>query len=196
MVEIVAPGKRECQLLKEIKTLEAGKMGVWPLREQLDRMYQTYLALCRRTRKVPMTAERIVVGIYLRCLPEELGAQVRELAPDADLETLYTAAKFAAARGDRRTTLPLLRDMRGLPLSSGDGAGFLMTSGESDGSSDPAFAAREPRAPTAHIADRVAHRRGEGFYGDGTGSPASDRRREGFSDRPSRPTVTSPHVPP
>ena len=85
----------------------------------------------------------------MRYLPEELGAQVRELAPDGDLETLYTAAKFAAAREDRRTTHLLLRDMRGLPLSRGDAAGLLMISGESDGSSDPTFAAREPRtSPT------------------------------------------------
>ena len=104
MVESVAPGKPEGPLLKETKTLEAGKMGVWPLREQLDRMYQTYLALYRRTRKVPVITEQIVVGIYLRYLPEELGPQVRDLASEADLEALYTAAKFAATRADRRTT--------------------------------------------------------------------------------------------
>ena len=57
MVESVAPGKPEGHLLKELKTLEAGTMGVWPLRKQLDRMYQTYLALCRRTRKVPVITE-------------------------------------------------------------------------------------------------------------------------------------------
>ena len=38
------------------------------------------------------------MGIYVRYLPEELGAQVRDLASDADLETLYTAAKLTAAR--------------------------------------------------------------------------------------------------
>ena len=106
----VAPGKPEGHLLKEIKTLEAGKMSVGPTRERLDLMYQTYLALCRRTRKAPVFTEQIMVGIYLRYLPEELGAQVRDLAPDSDLETLYTAAKFVAAREDRRTTHPLLRD--------------------------------------------------------------------------------------
>ena len=90
---------------------------------------------------------------------------MRDLAPDADLETLYTAAKFAAAREDRRITHSLLRDMRGLPLSSEDAAGPLMISGESDGSSDPTFAAREPRAPAAHVADRVVHR----HDGDSTG---------------------------
>ena len=37
MVDSVAPGKPEGHLLKEIKTLEAGKMGAWPLRERLDR---------------------------------------------------------------------------------------------------------------------------------------------------------------
>ena len=87
LVESVAPGKPNGHLLKEIKTLEAGKMGVWPLREQLDRMYHTYLALCRRTRKVPVITEQIVVGIYQLYLPEDLGAQVRDMAPDADLET-------------------------------------------------------------------------------------------------------------
>ena len=76
-----------------------------------------------------------MVGIYLRYLPEELGAQARDLVPDADLETLYTAAKFAAATEDRHTTHPLLRDTQGLPLSSGDAAGLLAISGESDGSS-------------------------------------------------------------
>ena len=47
MVESVAQGKPEGHLLKAIKELEAGKLGVWPLREQLDRMYQTDLALCQ-----------------------------------------------------------------------------------------------------------------------------------------------------
>ena len=195
-VESVAPEKPEGHLLKEIETLEAGKMGVWPLREQLDRMYQTYLALYRRTRKVPVITEQIVVGIYLRYVPEELGAQVRDLVPDADLETLYTAANFAAAREDCRTTHPLLWDTRCLPLPGGDAAGLLMISGESDGNSDPTFGARETRAPAAHTADRAIHRHGGGIYGDGTGLPASDRRREGFPDRPARPTVMPPHVPP
>lgn len=62
-------------------------MRVSPLREQLDRKHQTYLALCRRTDKVPVIIEQIVVGIYLRYLPEALVAQVRDLASDADLET-------------------------------------------------------------------------------------------------------------
>ena len=168
-------------------------MGVWPLREQLDR---TYLALCRRTRKVPVITEQIVVSIYLRYLPEELGVQVRDLAPDADLEILYTAAKFAAAREDRRTTHPLLRETRGLPLPSGDAAGLLMISGESDGSSGPKFAARELRGASAHTADRAVHRHGGGFYRDSTGPPASERRREGFPDRPARPTVMPSHLPP
>ena len=119
IVGSVPPGKPGGHLLKEIKTLEAGKMGVWPLREQLDRMYQTHFALRRRTRKVPMITEQIVVGIYLRYLPEDLGAQVRGLAPDADLETLYAAAKFAAASEVSRTTHLLLWDTGGvfLPLA-------------------------------------------------------------------------------
>ena len=64
MVESVAPAKPENHLLKEIRTPEAGKMGIWPLREQLNRMHQrTYLALCRRTRNVPVITEQIIVGI-------------------------------------------------------------------------------------------------------------------------------------
>ena len=38
MVESVAPGKPEGHLFKEVKTLQPGKMGVWPLRQQLDGM--------------------------------------------------------------------------------------------------------------------------------------------------------------
>ena len=53
----MAPGKPEGHLLKEIKTLEAGKMGVCPLQEQMDRMYQIYLVLCRWTRRVPVITE-------------------------------------------------------------------------------------------------------------------------------------------
>ena len=119
MVKGVAPGNPEGHFLKESRTLEVGTMGVWLLREQLDRMYQTYLDLRRRTHKGPVITEQIVVGIYLRYLPEDLEAYVRDLASDADLETLYTAAKFAAAREDRRTTHPLLRDSRGLSAASG-----------------------------------------------------------------------------
>ena len=69
MVERVAPGKADGQLLKEIRTLQAARMGFWPLREQLDRIYQGCLALCRQTRKAPMITEQIVVGIDLRYLP-------------------------------------------------------------------------------------------------------------------------------
>ena len=200
MVESVAPGEPEGHRLKETETFEAGQMGVWSLREQLDRMYQTYLALCRRTRKVPVIIEQIVGGIYLRYLAEELGAQERASASDADLETLYTAGKFGAAREDRRTTHPLLRDTRGLSLPNGDAAGLLMISGESAKSSDPGLAARETRTAAAP-ADREVHRHGGGFYGDVTGPPASDSRREGFPDRPARPMMTPcrgpprPHIP-
>ena len=56
---------------------------------------------------------------------------MRDLASDDDLETLYTVARFVAAREDRRTTHPLLRDTRGLSLPGGDAAGLLMISGES-----------------------------------------------------------------
>ena len=110
-----------------------------------------------------------MVGISLRYLPEELGAHVRELASGADEGTLYTAATFAAAREDRRITHPLLRDARGLPFPSGHADGLLMISGESAGSSDPIFAARELRAPAAHTADRAVYRHDGRFHGDGTG---------------------------
>ena len=130
MVESVAPAEPEGYLLKEIRTLEAGKMGVCPLREQLDRMYQTCLALCRRTRKVPLITEQIVVGIYLRYVSGDLGAQALDLASDTDLQTLYAAAKFAAAREDRRTTHPLLQDARGLTGANRDVTGLLTVTGE------------------------------------------------------------------
>ena len=168
-------------------------MEVWPPREQLDRMYQTYLALCRRTRKVLVITEQIVVGVYLRYLPEELGAQVRDLASDADLETLYAAAKFAAARQDRCTTHPLLRDARSLPLPGVDATGLLMISGGAAESSDPALAAKGARTPFAP-SDREAHRFGVGFHGDSVGQAGPDRRREGFPDRRARPTMP-PRVP-
>ena len=195
-VEHLGPGKPKGHRQKETKRLEAGKMGVCPIREQSDRRYQTYLALCRRTRKVPLITEPIVVGIYVRYLPEQLGVQVRELALDAQLETLYTADKVASARADRRSTHPLLRDMVGLPSPRGDAAGLLMISGESVGSGDPTFAARELRAAGAHTANRAAHRHGGGFYVDGTKPPASYRRHEGFPDPPGRPTVMPSHLQP
>ena len=126
----VAPRKPEGHLLKALRTVDAGTMRVWPLREQLDRMYQRYLALCRWTRKVPVIAEQIVVGIYLRYLPEDLDAQVREVMSEAYLETLYAAAKFAVAREDRHTKHPLLRDARGLTGASGDATKRLRFTGE------------------------------------------------------------------
>ena len=129
MVDGVAPGKPEGHILKEIETLEAGRMEIWTLREQLNRMYQTYLALCRRTRTIPVITEQIVFGVYLRYLPDKWGDQVRDLVSDADLEMLYAAAKFAAAREDSRTTHPLLRDARSLPLPGVDETGLLMISG-------------------------------------------------------------------
>ena len=158
-------------------------------------MYQTYLALCHRTRKVPVITEQTVVGIYLRYLPEDLGAQLRDLVPDADLETLYAAAKFAAAREDRRTTHPLLRDARGLSMVSGDVRALLTVTGELAGSRDPAFADREPRAPAIPAAMEV-NRSGASFYEESARPPVPDRRREGFPDRRARPTMYSPRVPP
>ena len=119
MVEGVAPGNPEGHPLKEVRTLEAGNMGVCPLREQFGRMYQMYLALWRRTRKVPLITEQIVVGMYLRYFPEDLGAHVRNPAPGVELETLYAAAKFAAGRKNRRTTYPLLGDPGGFRQLAG-----------------------------------------------------------------------------
>ena len=194
MVESVARGKPEGHLLKEIRTLEAGKMGVWSLREQLDRKYQTYLALCRRTREVAVITKQTVVGIYLRYLPEDLGAQVRDLAPDADPETLYAAAKFAAARQDRRTTHPLLRDARGLSVVSGDVIGLLTVTGELTGSRDPAFTDRDPRAPAIPAAMEV-NRPGASLHEESARPPLPDRRREGVPDRHAWPMMSTPRVP-
>ena len=193
MVESVASGKPEGHLLKEIRALRAGKMKVWPLREQLDRMYQTHVALCRRTRKVPAITEQIAVGIYLRYLPEDLGAEVRDLASDTDLETLYT--KFAAAREYRRTAHPLLADARGLMGVSGDVTGLLTFTGELTGSRDPVLSDREPRAPAISAAMGV-HRPGASFQEEDARPPVPDSRREGFPDRHARPTLYPPRVPP
>ena len=191
----MAPGKPEGHLLKEIRILEAGKMGAWPLREQLDRMYQTYLALCRRTRNVPVIIEQNMVEIYFRYLPEDLGAQVRDLAPDGDLETRYAAAKFAAAREDRRTTHPLLWDVRGLSAVSGEVTGPFAIPGESAESRDPAFAAREPRS-SAIPATMEVHRSGGSFNEEGDRPPVPDRRREGFPERHARPMMAASRASP
>ena len=195
MVEGVAPGKPKGRLLKDVRTLEAGTVGVWPLREQLDRMYQTYLAICRRTRKVPLITEQIVVGIYLRYLPEDLGAQVRDLASDADLETCCAGAKFAVAREDRRTTRPLLRDARGLSVVSGDVTGLFTVTRELTGSRDPAFIDRETQAPAIPAA-MGDNRPGASFHEESARLPVPDRQREGFPDRHARPTMSSPRTQP
>ena len=158
-------------------------------------MYQTYLALCHRTRKVSLITEQIVVGIYLRYLPEDLGAQVRDLASDADLETLYAAAKFVAAREDRRTTHTLLRDARGLSGASGDVTGSLTFTGELSGSRDPAFADGEPRAPSISATMGV-NRPGASFHEERARPSVPDRRREEFPYRHARPTMSSARVPP
>ena len=189
MIESLAAGKPESHLLKELRTLEAKKMGFGPLGEQLDRMYQTYLALCRRTRKVPLITEQIVMDIYLRSLPEDLGAQVR------DLETLYAAAKFAAAREDRRTTQPLLRAAWGASVVSGNVTGLLTVTGELAGNCDPALGDWEPRAP-AIPAFMEVNRPGASFHEESARPPVPDRRRQGFPDRHARPTMSSPRVPP
>ena len=94
-------------------------MGVWLLGEQLDRMCRTCLALCRRTRTVPMITGQIVLGIYLRCLPEELGAQVRDLASDTDLETLYAVAKFVPRERIAASLILCCGSREGLPRRAG-----------------------------------------------------------------------------
>ena len=72
-------------------------------------MYQTHLALCRRTRKFPVITKQVVVGIYLRYLHEDLGAR--------------------GAREDRRTTHSLLRDARGFSVVSGEVTVLLTVTG-------------------------------------------------------------------
>ena len=187
MVENVAPGKPEGHLLKGIRALEAEKMGVWPLREQFGRMYQTYLALCRRTSKAP---KQIVVGICLRYLPENLGAQARDLASDADLETLYAAAKFAAASEDRRLTYPLLQDAGGLTGANGDATGLPTITGELTGSRNPPLADREQRASALSMATGVK-RHGAPLNEEGARPPVPGRRREGIPDRHELPMMSS-----
>ena len=195
MVESVALGKPEGHLLKEIRTLEFKKMGVWPLGEQLNRMYQTYLALCRRTHNVPVIIEQIVVGVYLRYLPEDLWGQVRDLAFDADLETLYTAAKFAAAREDCRTTHPLLRDAREPKGANGDESGLFTITGELTGSHDPAIPGGEQRASAISMIPGV-NRPSAPPHEEGARQLDPDRRQEGFQDRQARPVMAFSRGPP
>ena len=133
--------------------------------------------------------------IYLRYLPEDPGAQVRNLACDADLETLYAAAKFAAAREDCRTAHPLLRDAQSLSGVSGDLAGLLTFTAELSGSRDPAFADREPQAPAIPAAMGVS-RPGASFHEESARPPVPGRRREGCPDRHARPMMSSPRLPP
>ena len=151
--------------------------------------------LCRRTRKVPVITEQIVAGIYLRYLPEDLGAQVRQMAPDTDLETLYAAAKFAAARGDRGKAHPLLQDALGLTRANGDVTGLLPITGELSGNRDPVLADREPRAPSLSMPMEV-NRPGAPFHEEGAQPPVPGRRRKGFPDRHARPLISSSHAPP
>ena len=141
-----------------------------------------------------MVTEQIVVGIYLRYLPEDLGAQVPDLA-NADLETLYTAAKFAAAREDRCTTHPLLRDVRDPTGANGDVTGLFKITGELTGSPGPALAGREERASPLSITTGV-NRPGASLHEEGAGPPVPDHRREGFPDRHAWLMMSSPFVPP
>ena len=119
---------------------------------------------------------------------------MRDLAPHADLETLYGAAKFAAAREGGRTTHPLLRDARGLSVVSGDVTGLLTVTGKLTGSRDPAFVDRESLAPAMPSAIGV-NRPGASFQEESARPPVRDRRREGFPDRHAPSTIPSPLVP-
>ena len=193
MMESVCPGKPDGHLLNEIRTLAVGRMGVWPLREGLDRMYQTYLALCRPIRKVPVITDQSVVGIYLRYLRENLGAQVRDLASDVDLESLYTAAKFAAAREDRRITLPLLRDARGPEGANGDVTGLFPITRELTGSHNLARAGREQR-PSALFMIPEVNRPSAPPHEEGARQLGPNRRRQEFQGRQARPMRSSSRV--
>ena len=77
-----------------------------------------------------MITEQIVAKISLRYLPEDLRAQVWHLAREADLKSLYAVAKLAAARAERRTTQPLLRDARDLPGVCGHMTVLLTLTGD------------------------------------------------------------------
>ena len=189
IVEGVAPRKPESHLLKEIQPSEVGKISVWPLREQLDRMNQTHLALFRRTHKNPVITEKAVVGISLSNLPEDLGTQVRDMACDAELETLYTATKFAAAMEDRRTTHPILRDTQDPSGVSGDVAGLFAVTRDLTGKHDTTPVDRGQRAHTlAASAGTVSP--SAAFQRESMRQQGVDRRREESLDRHSRPTNT------
>ena len=87
------------------------------MHEQLRRMYRSYHSLCRRMRRPPTVNEQVMVAVYLRYLPRDLGLQVRESAPDEDLDTLYAAARFAAKKEGRKSLLPMPQD-----IMCGDGS--------------------------------------------------------------------------
>ena len=135
------------------------------------------------------------MGIYLRYLPEDLGAQVRELAPDADLETLFAAAKFAAVKEDCRTAHPLVRDARGPTGANGDVTGLFTITGQLSGSPDPALADREQRASALFIIPGV-NRPSAPPHEEGARQLGQDRRRDGFQDRQARPMMSSSRIAP
>lgn len=79
--------------------------------------------------KHPTITEQTIVGIYLRYLPSGLGLQAREKAADKDLGTLYSAAKFAATREDRRNILPPPQDAMGFATETGTTEGRFAMEG-------------------------------------------------------------------
>ena len=176
MVDRVPTGKPEGHFLTEIRTSEAGKMSLQPLREELDRIYQTYVALCHRNRTIPVITEQIALEIYLRYLPEDLGTQARHVPSYGDADTFYAADKFGAPREDRRTTHSMLWDARGLTRDSGDVTGLLMFTGELSGNRDPVVADRELRASSLCMT-MGGNRAGAPFHEEAARPPVPGRRR-------------------
>lgn len=130
-------------------------------------MCQTSLALCPCTHKAPLTTTQTAVAIYLRYLPQDVGAQERDIAPDADLQTLDTAAQLAAASERQRTAYPLQRDARG-PSGGGDhAAGLFAITGELVGSHDTNVPKRGQRAKALATSA-------------GTGSPSTPFKKGGI----------------
>ena len=93
-----------------------------------------------------MITEQIVVEIYRRYLPEDLGAQLQGLAFHAQWDTLYAAATFPAPREGRRATQPFVLETPGLTGANADVAGFLTITAELSESRAPILADGEPRA--------------------------------------------------
>ena len=108
---------------------------------------------------------------------------------------LYTGAKFAAARENRRITHPSLREARDPTGANGNVTGLFTITGELAGSRDPVFADQEQRASAISMTtgairpSALPHEEGVRYQGP-------NRRREGFQDRHARLTMPSSRVPP